>query len=267
MRRRELAGHLQRAEGVMVGSYLAPDRRGRSESATRRIDGVICLAARRIDLPFLGRALGVGTIAGATPRLLERIERHYTALGRVSRIAIAEGCVTLATIRLLERRGYEPEKDDAVLIYVYDRGRPPAMPAVAGLSIERVGPELAALYGRTGYESFSERGPDFPKIIERLVRSRRRGLRTYLGRIDGEAAATGMLMDVAPVGGLMNGSVRPAFRGRGIQTALIAHRIRDGWERGYRIFFGETGNPASAHNMEDLGWRKLFDEVTWSVTG
>ena len=40
--------------------------------------------------------------------------------------------------------------------------------------------------------------------------------------------------------------------------ALIAHRIREGWTRGYRLFFGQTQNPVSAHNMEDLGWRPRF---------
>jgi len=115
-------------------------------------------------------------------------------------------------------------------------------------------------------ESFRERGPQFVQIIEALVRSRRRGLRAFLGRIDGEPAATGMLFDVRPIGGLGNGSVRPAFRGRGLQKALIAHRIRDGWRRGYRVFFGETENPVSAHNMESLGWWKLYDEVDWERT-
>ena len=265
MRRRELAGHLQRAEGVMIGTYLDPDPRHPrfSVDASKRIAGVICLAARHLDLDFLGRALGFGTTRDATPRLLDRIERHYAALGRPTRIAIANGCVPVSTLRLLERRGYAPVDAAPVLLYLYDRARPPAMPMVADLTIERVGPELASLYARTSAESFPERGPDFATVIGRLVRSRRRGLRTFLGRIGGEPAATGMLMDVAPVGGLMNGSVRPAFRGRGIQRALLAHRMRDGWSRGYRLFFGETGNPASAHNMEALGWRKLCDETTW----
>ncbi len=246
----------------MLGRYLAPDPHDRSRSATRVIDGVICLAARPADMSFLGRALGFGTIADASPRLLERIERHYMRLGRPVRIALATGCVTAATVRMLERRGYVPVHDP-VLVYVYDRPRPPAMPAIPGLTIERVDVRDAGLYARVAYEGFPERGADFPRIIERLIRARRRTLRTFLGRIDGEPAATGMLMDVRPVGGLMNGSVRPRFRGRGIQTALIAHRIHDGWARGERVFFGETGTPASAHNMEDLGWRKLFDEMTW----
>ncbi|HYR94099.1 MAG TPA: GNAT family N-acetyltransferase [Methylomirabilota bacterium] len=268
MRRTELAGLLQRTEGVEVGSYIdASPRIAKSAgTATKRIGGVTCLAARNIEEPFLNRALGVGTIAPATPRLLERIERHYASIGKPSRIAVATGCVPLASLRALERRGYAPAKGEGELIYVYDRRTPPAMPAVPGLAIERAGPELAAVYSKTGFESFTDRGPQFVAMVDALVRSRRRGLRAYLGRIDGEPAATGMLFDVRPVGGLGNGSVRPAFRGRGLQTAMIAHRIREGWARGYRIFFGQTINPVSAHNMEDLGWRKLYTEHDWERT-
>jgi len=39
--------------------------------------------------------------------------------------------------------------------------------------------------------------------------------------------------------------------------------MRVGWERGLRLFFAQTQNPVSAHNMEELGWRKLYDEVDW----
>jgi GNAT superfamily N-acetyltransferase len=265
MRRRELAGYLQRTEGVEVGSYLdaSPALARRAGAATKHIAGVTCLAAANIAEPFLNRALGVGTIAAATPALLERIERHYAGVGKPSRIAIATGCVPLATLRALERRGYARVKDSHEEIYVYDRRSPPEMPEIAGLAIERAGPELAVVYSKTGFESFNDRGPQFVAIVEALIRSRRRGLRAYLGRIDGEPAATGMLFDVRPVGGLGNGSVRPKFRGRGLQKAMIAHRIHQGWARGYRLFFGQTINPVSAHNMEDLGWRKLYTEQDW----
>lgn len=268
MRTRELAAHLQRAEAVSVGSYIAasPEVAKASGAATRRIGGVICLAAAKVDSDFLNRALGFGTIADATPQLLERIERHYATIGRRARLAIATQCVPSTTIRLLERSGYVPEvrdPDHYELIYVYDRARPPTIPHVSGLEIERVTPDLAALYAATGYESFRERGPEFRTIIEILVRTRRRSLRAYLGRVDREPAATGMLTDIGPVGALGNGSVRRKFRGRGIQVAMIAHRINEGWKRGYRTFFGETGNPVSAHNLEELGWRKVYDEVDW----
>jgi GNAT superfamily N-acetyltransferase len=265
MRKNELAALLQRTEGAEIDTYLdaSPELAAGAGRMTKRIDGVVCLATKHIEEPFLNRALGVGTIAEATPRLLERIERHYAAVGVPSRVAVATGCVPVSALRLLERRGYAPMKDSGEHIYVYDRAREPRMPDVEGLTIERVGPALADVYARTGYESFKERGPQFVAIVSAIVRSRRRGVRAFLGRIDGEPAATGMAFDVRPVLGLGNGSVLPPFRGRGVQTAMIAHRMRDGWSRGYRMFFGQTVSPASAHNMEDLGWRRLYTEVAW----
>jgi GNAT superfamily N-acetyltransferase len=256
---------MQHTEAVEVGSYIdaSPALAKAAGAATKRIAGVTCLAAKNVDEPFLNRALGVGTIADATPALLDRIERHYAGIGKPARIAVATGCVPASSLRVLERRGFRPVGPDGPLIYVYDRPRPPAAPAVAGLTIQRAGPDLAGIYSRTGYASFRERGPEFVAIVEALIRGRRRGLRAFLGRVDGEPAATGMLFDARPVGGLGNGSVVPKFRGRGLQSAMIAHRIADGWSRGYRLFFGETENPASAHNMEDLGWRLLFTEIDW----
>ena len=266
MRTRELAGHLQRTEGVIIGSYLDPDSRRRAPDARiRSIDGVICLATTRMDMPFLNRALGVGTIAEATPRLLDRIERHYARLERVPRLAIATRCVSASTLRLLERRGYRPMDESPELIYCYDRRALPRMPAIEGLRIDPVSARDARLYARTAFDSFRERGPQFIGIIETVIRTRRRA-RGFLGRIDGRPAATGLYFDVPPVGGLGNGSVLRAFRGRGIQKAMIVHRMRHGWGRGHRIFFGQTQNPASAHNLDDLGWRKLYDEITWERT-
>src|SRR5712692_38153 len=147
MRRTALAGHMQRTEAAEVGSYLdaSPALAKGAGTATKRIDGVVCLAARNVAEPFLNRALGVGTIAEATPRLLERIERHYAAVGSPSRIAIATGYVPLRAIRLMERRGYAPMQAGGEEIYVYDRRTPPAMPSAPGLNIERVGPDVASL--------------------------------------------------------------------------------------------------------------------------
>ena len=169
----------------------------------------------------------------------------------------------MSTSRLLARHGYAPVDEDPQQIWIYDGRRPPDALEVAGLTIERVTADGAAEYARTGFESFSERGPEFAHVIEALVRSGRRGMRAFLGRVDGEPAATGMSWDARPIVALGNGSVRPKFRGRGLQRALIAHRMRDAWTRGRRLFFGETVNPASAANMAALGWRKLYDERDW----
>lgn len=270
MRKRELAGYLQRTEAVVIGTYIDPTPAYAKAvgAATKRIGGVYCLGTRKLDVPFLNRALGLGTLVDATPALIDRIEHHYVSIGKEARFAIATGCVALGTLRLLERRGYAvPDDEESELIYVYDRARPPAAPSVDGLTIVEATPALAKTYAKTAYDSFRDRGPQFEGIIEALVRQERRGLRAFLGRINGEPAATGMLFDVRPVGGLGNGSVLAKFRGHGLQRAMIVHRMREAWRRGYRIFFGQTVNPASAHNLEELGWRLLYRERTWERTG
>jgi hypothetical protein len=141
----------------------------------------------------------------------------------------------------------------------------PAARPVDGLTIQRVFTNDAKEYAKVALASFSERGPWFRGIVEELVRRRAHGraLSAYLGRVDGVAATTGILLDVRPVAGLGNGSVLPKLRGRGVQSAMIVHRMRAGWERGLRIFFGQTQNPVSAHNLKDLGWRLLHTEVDW----
>jgi GNAT superfamily N-acetyltransferase len=258
---------MQRTEAVEVASYLqaSPRLAAGAGVVIGRFQGVTCLGVRATPEPFLNRALGFGTIGDATPSLLARIERHYASIGRAPRITVAGEYTPRAAVRLLERSGYVALPDSEVWIYGHLRRRRPEMPEVPGLTIERVGAGSADLYASIAYQSFTDRGPMFREIVAALVRDarRRRSLLAFLGRIDGAPAATGMLFDVRPVGGLGNGSVLPAFRGRGIQTAMLAHRMRAGLDRGLRYFFAQTVNPASAHNMEDLGWRLLYSELDW----
>ncbi len=267
MRRSELAALMQRTEGVEITSYLVADPRAAREGGVRvsHAGGLVSWTMASTDNGFLNRALGFGTMSEATPAVLDRLERRFAAAGRPPRIAVALGPTPRSALRLLERRGYAPEEGTEEHIYCYDRARLPLARAVDGLSIERVRPGGAAEYATIAFRSFTDRGPWFRGIVESLVRRRARGraLSAYLGRIDGIAAATGMLFDVRPVAGLGNGSVLPRFRGRGIQSAMIAHRMREGAARGLRIFFGQTQNPVSAHNLEELGWRLLYTEIDW----
>lgn len=270
MRLTELAALMQRTEGAEITSYLVADPRRAKTDGVRvsHAGGLISWTMRSTGNGFLNRALGFGTMSDATPAVLDRLERRFEAAGRPARIAVAMGPTPRSALRLLERRGYAPEEGTEEHIYCHDRRSLPRMPAVDGLTVERVRPEQAAEYATIAFASFSERGPWFRGIVEALVRRRANGrsLSVYLGRLDGVPAATGMLFDVRPVAGLGNASVLREFRGRGIQTAMIAHRMHVGWKRGLRIFFGQTQSPASAHNLEDLGWRRLYTEVDWVRT-
>lgn len=267
MRLARLAALMQRTEGVEITSYLVADPLAARQDGVRvsHAGGLISWTMASTDNGFLNRALGFGTMSEATPAVLDRLERRFAGAGRPPRIAVALGPTPRSALRLLERRGYAPDEGTEEHIYCYDRARLPTVRAVDGLRIERVRPDGAAEYAKIAFQSFADRGPWFRGIVETLIRRRARGraLSAYLGRVDAVPAATGMLFDVRPVAGLGNGSVLPKFRGRGIQSAMIVHRMHAASERGLRIFFGQTQNPVSAHNLEDLGWRLLYTEVDW----
>ena len=267
MRPAELAALMQRTEGAVITSFLLADPHMARQDGVRvsHAGGLISWTMDSTDNGFLNRALGFGTMSDAAPAVLDRVERRFAAAGRAPRITVAQGATPRAALRLLERRGYAPVEGTEEHIYCYDRRALPRARAVDGLTIERATASDAKEYAEVAFASFSERGPWFRDIVETLVRRRAHGrtLCAYIGRVGGAAAATGMLFDVRPVAGLGNGSVLKRFRGRGIQSAMIVHRMRAGWERGLRIFFGQTQNPVSAHNLEDLGWRRLYTEIDW----
>src|SRR5436853_147286 len=61
----------------------------------------------------------------------------------------------------------------------------------------------------------------------------------FIASVDGADAGTGQLVLSERVAGCYSGSVLEAFRGRGIQHALIAARVAEGLRRGRRIFISQ----------------------------
>ncbi|MBA2370447.1 MAG: GNAT family N-acetyltransferase [Chloroflexi bacterium] len=252
MRGRALAAAMQRAEAAIVGGLLPP-------GTVRRVGGVVCLTAPFIPHPFVNRAIGFGTFADPDEALLERIERLFERAGTPPRVTLPGDLASTRSRRLLDRRGFtlhEPQLDSVLL---HDAAGIPDPPAIRGLTIERLRPEDVTLYARTAAASFPER-PRFEEAVLPVARRaiRSRTLHPFLARIDGEAAGTGLLTFVGRVAGMSNGTVLERFRGRGIQKALLARRMREGLRRGYRVFFSQTQTQASLHNMLDLDWRVLY---------
>jgi GNAT superfamily N-acetyltransferase len=268
MRKPDLAAQLQRAEGALLELNLRPDPSAPAGGVRIcRIDGVICLAVPGAPTPYINRALGFGTLATATPRLLERLIAHYDALGRETRISIATGHTPEAAIRLLADAGFVPDPDMDQLIYLRAGRRPPEPPQVPGLRLVRVHTAAdAERFADTAQASFGpERGPGYRASVRQLLERARSGrsMIAVLGLIGDLPVATGMLHFLGPVCGLGTGSVLPEHRGQGIQRALLAERIRIGFGRTANRYFAFTENPASARNLEELGFRKVYDQVSW----
>jgi RimJ/RimL family protein N-acetyltransferase len=223
-----------------------------------------CYSSTRLDAGVFNHVSGYGTFAPASQRAIDAVLRYYDRIGGVAHFEVMAPAVSRAHRALLERNGF---RDRGVLFQCHVRTstRPTRAHAVRGLEIERVRRADAEGYGKVASRGFGDRGwsktvfsRGWQRQIERDAR-----VAAFIGSVDGRAAATGVTITRPMLAGLYSGSVLPAFRGRGIQNAMIAARVAHGWSRGVRTFYSWTEpDNASARNLADEGFRARF-EVHW----
>ena len=90
--------------------------------------------------------------------------------------------------------------------------------------------------------------------------------RLYLARIDGDPAGAALLSLDGDIGYLANASTLPAFRGRGVQTALIARRIADAASAGCEtVCSGTAFGSQSQRNLERAGLQVAYTKAVWRL--
>jgi ribosomal protein S18 acetylase RimI-like enzyme len=91
------------------------------------------------------------------------------------------------------------------------------------------------------------------------------GWSLYVGRVDGEVAAAATLYLKDGVGYLADATTKPAFRRRGLQSALLCRRIHDAGAAGAQVVFSGAAPLSSSHrNMERIGLRTQFVRSLWT---
>lgn len=267
--RRDLALTLQRNEAASFHAAMVSDSLVRAHFGftLARRHGLLALGSTRLAGPLFHRTIGFGISAPANAATVAAVLRHYAELGADARIEVAEGIAPRDTDGLLRRQGFRRERE-AHTVHLRTAVRPPEVRHVRGLSIDSVRQRDLRRFGRlarTGFEEDGERGAFVERSTAALLRRGTPGrFIGYLGRIDGEAAATGIVCLTPGVGGLYSDTTLPEFRGRGIQPAMIRSRIERGLRRGERIFTARTeGANASARNYEQTGFVPLYRASFW----
>ena len=130
-----------------------------------------------------------------------------------------------------------------------------------GVTIRRLAPGEATVYnsvrGSSATGGMTDGAPNpWPKVYERLAGTHSRQL--FVAEIDGVAVANASLHVSAGAGWLRGALVAPEARGKGIQRALIAARIRAAIEADCDLV-GAQAEPGevSARNLNALGLRHL----------
>lgn len=246
-----------------------PDETRRELGLTyESVSGALVLSAPCLQNPLFNRVIGLGTAGTLARTDVEAVIDGYENTGVEHYFVHLWPGQARAVIDWLERRGVrryrrgwvklfcdgQPRLDAARCSYPVRRARITESAEVGRLLArgfdlpERAAPVFGALTGRPEWHVFVSTDGDAP-IGAGLL---------YLG-YDG-AYLAGAATD-------------PAYRGRGVQSALLSARLRAGVALGYRRFISETGESVpgdpqhSQRNLERAGLRPAGVRDNYAPSG
>jgi ribosomal protein S18 acetylase RimI-like enzyme len=226
----------------------------------RRIDEK-AVALVSVFLPAFRRVIG---LRPGHEGEIEPLVAWYRSYGVTPTFEIIPGMYDAALGRELARHGFLPSGYHAALIGEPDR----STQANPDVDIEQVGSEEAMERYLDAYVA----GWGIPEKDHAQFKANVRpwraqpGWSLYLARVDGRPAAAATLYVADRVAYLADATTAPAFRGRGLQAALLRQRIRDASAAGVDfVFSGAEPFGTSHRNMERAGLRLYFHRTKWTA--
>lgn len=217
-RRVEFAEARAAADGAEASKQTQPD----SGAAVERIAGGYAVFFGVVSP--LTQAVGVGLDGPVESAELDRLEEFFSSRGDATRVELcplADGSV----LSEFGKRGYRVTEFSNVMARTVEATESWPPPPV-GVTIERLHPDQTDLWTQTVAQGFAEQFPVTPELIE-VMRMFARGRNSicFLARCGGEVAGGACVSVRDGIAGLFGASTLPAFRRRGIQTALVQARL------------------------------------------
>jgi GNAT superfamily N-acetyltransferase len=243
-----------------------PEIAARYGSAYDTVAGLATPTCATWDYPLFNRVIGAGVLAPLDGRGIDAIVRHFTSRGGTPCVEVYPGTTPAALLGALGRAGFT-DSGHGFEAHVLETDRPVDV-TLAGVTVRRVAPGEYVHFGelvRDGFDMSGDAklGALFVDLTVGSLRALGARSAGFIASADGEDAGTGQLVLTDRVAGCYSGSVIERFRGRGIQKALIAARVREGLAHGKRVFMSQTDpDSPSGHNLHDLGFRTLY-RATW----
>ncbi len=211
------------------------------------------------------QAVGLGLDGVISEEEFDRLEEFYRSREEPVRV---ETCplADASLVRHFGERGYRvTEFSNVMALPLRGVNSPEAdgpSPA-AGLMMERIGKEQIDLWTLTVSQGFSENFPVTQEILE-VMKMFALGVNVecYLARVDGAVAGGATLALREGVAGLFGASTLPAFRNRGVQTALLKERLRRAMTENcdLAVCIAQPGS-SSQRNVVRQGFSVLYTRV------
>jgi GNAT superfamily N-acetyltransferase len=242
---------------------VAPDATTRELGiGSRTLRSGVAIRASRMDILAYNRILGLGLETAARAADLDEAIDFYRAAAAPRIMANLAPIASAGVQGWLEERGFYLHNH---WIRLWRNGGQ-AVEAAPDPRVRPIGREHAEAFARTDVEAFR-----FPEAMVPWIAAivGRPGWRHWAAFDGQEPVGFGALFVKGDVGWLGFASTRPSHRGTGIQSAIIATRLRAAAELGCRLLSVETAddtpekpNP-STHNLVRMGFRPAFKRPNW----
>jgi GNAT superfamily N-acetyltransferase len=206
--------------------------------------------------------VGLGLRGAVSGPDLEHVQDFFLTRGAAPRVDVcplADGSL----LQLLAARRYVPDRLFSVLFCPLPVSTQIPVPSTHVLAT-RAGPEQAELWVRSTAQGFEEADTPSQGMLDILAPNfYAANALCFLAWVDGQAAGgAGMYVHdgAAEFGG---DSTRPAYRPRGVQTALLRARLQAAQELGLDLVLAMTEpGTASQRNIERAGLNLAYTRVT-----
>jgi GNAT superfamily N-acetyltransferase len=211
------------------------------------------------------QAVGLGLDGPVSEGEFDRLEEFYRSRSEAVRV---ETCplADASLIRYFGERGYRVTEFSNVMALPLDGSSlSTSVPSIPpdGVTIERIGKEHTDLWTLTVSQGFSEKFPVTQEVLDVMkMFAHGSNVECYLARVDGAVAGGATLAVREGVAGLFGASTLPAFRNRGVQTALLKQRLARAAEQNcdLAVCLAAPGS-SSQRNVVRLGFSVLYTRV------
>jgi GNAT superfamily N-acetyltransferase len=257
-----LAQRLERAEGTANAAFVEARARLMPEvgAAWREVEGTYAMFDG-VDSP-LTQSFGLGLFSEVTDAHLAALEAFFDAHGAAAmhEMSVIAGNAALGP---LGARGYRPIELSTVL---HQPVVMTTLPALAPpMRVRMVGPEETELWAATSSAAWG----GTPELAEFMLHFGRiaataTGCVAFLAEWDGEPIATAAINIHQGTALLAGAATIPAWRGRGVQSALLRARLHHAASLGcdLAMMVAEPGS-SSQRNAERQGFRVGYNRIKW----
>jgi len=207
----------------------------------------------------LSRAVGLGMSGPVTPEELEGVEQFYHSRASVARIELCP-LADRSLLDWLNQKGYQVVEFKNVWVRPLNRGESFLSPH-PGMRVRAAERSEAELWIRTVSQGFLGRDALTPEDVQIPTPSFHMSTATcFLAWVGDELAGGGAMAVYRGLASFFSASTRPAFRQRGVQTALLHARLAAAAGCDLATVQTTPGN-ASQRNVERLGFRLAYTKL------